>query len=150
MRAREGCERAITARCRAAWGKLRRLIPILTNKQLSPKIRGKMFTACVRSTMLHGSETWAPNPPDLQRLHGSCSDRAMIRWICGTKLDDDISTVALHQKLGVVKVTSILRTRRIRWFGHVQRASTCINSVTSMEIPGRRGRGRPRRGGQSV
>ncbi|XP_063727213.1 uncharacterized protein LOC134854785 [Symsagittifera roscoffensis] len=62
-----GCERAITVRCCAAWGKFRRLIPILTNRLLSPNIRGKMFTACVRSTTLHGSETWAPNTSDLQR-----------------------------------------------------------------------------------
>ena len=48
------------------------------------------------STMLHGSETWAPNASDLQRL---CrNDRAMIRWICGAKLADKIPTaVALLQ-----------------------------------------------------
>ncbi|XP_063727219.1 uncharacterized protein LOC134854790 [Symsagittifera roscoffensis] len=102
-----------------------------------------MFTACVGSTMLHGSETWAPNALDLQRLRRN--DRSMIRWICGTKLDDDISTAVLHQKLGVVDITSVLRTRRLRWFVHVQRASSCINSVTRMKIPGRRGRGRPRK-----
>ncbi|XP_063711506.1 uncharacterized protein LOC134839813 [Symsagittifera roscoffensis] len=78
--------------------------------------------------------------PDLQRLRRN--DRAMIRCICGTKLDDDIPTAALHQKLGVVEITSVLRIRRLRWFGHVQRASSCISSVTSMEILGRRGRPR--------
>ena len=62
-----GCERAIAARCCAAWGKFRRILPLLANRHISLKTRGKMYTACVRSTMLHGSETWAPNCSDLQR-----------------------------------------------------------------------------------
>ena len=85
-----GCDRAIAARCCAAWSKFRKLLPILTSKHISFKIRGKVFTACVRSTMLHGSETWAPNASDLQRLRRN--DRAMIRWICSAKLADKIPT----------------------------------------------------------
>ena len=30
--------------------------------------RGKVFSARIRSALLHGSETWAPTAPDLQRL----------------------------------------------------------------------------------
>jgi len=43
--------------------------------------------------MLHGSETWAPNASDLQRLRRN--DRAMIRWICGAKLEDEVSSAVL-------------------------------------------------------
>ena len=38
-----------------------------------------------------------------------------------------------------------LRTRRLRWYGHVQRATSCINSITRLELPGTRDRGRPRK-----
>ena len=48
-----------------------------TSKHLSLVARGKVFNACVRSAMLHGSETWAPSAPDLQRLRRN--DRAMVR-----------------------------------------------------------------------
>ena len=61
-----GCTQAIIARCRAAWGKFKKLLPILASRHLSPLIRGKGF--CVRSAMLHGSETWAPSATNLQRL----------------------------------------------------------------------------------
>ena len=47
---------AIAARCCAAWGKFRKLLPILTSKHISFKTCGKVFTACVRSTM-----GWCPN-----------------------------------------------------------------------------------------
>ena len=60
-----GCDSAIAARCCAAWGKFRKLLPVLTTRHLSPKIRGKVYEACVRSAMLHGSETWGPNNREL-------------------------------------------------------------------------------------
>ena len=33
-------------------------MPVLTNKDVSLLIRGKLYTSCVHSCMLHGSETW--------------------------------------------------------------------------------------------
>jgi len=103
-----GYDHAIAARCCAAWGKFRKLLPILTSKHISLKIRGKVFTACVPSTMLHGSETWAPNASDLQRLRRN--DCAMIRWICGAKLEDEISLAVLHQKLDLDEITAVLHS----------------------------------------
>ena len=44
--------------------------------------------------------------------------------------------------LGVQEVTAALQTRRLRWYGHVARSSSCINSITSMTIPSARRRGR--------
>lgn len=143
MSAGGGCERAIAARCCVAWGKFRKLLPILTSRHLSFKIRGNVFSVCVRSAMLHGSETWAPSASDVQRLRRN--DRAMIRWICGAKLNDKIPSTALHQKLGIDEITLVLRARRLRWFGHVQRSSSCIGSVTRRTIPGNRDRGRPKK-----
>ena len=56
------------------------------------KVRGKVYTACIRSAMLHGSETCEPNTPDIECLrHNDC---ATIRWICGTKDQDE--TPAAH------------------------------------------------------
>ena len=42
-------------------------------------------------------------------------------------------------------ITAILRTQRLRWYGHVQRATSCINSITRLGVPGTRDRGRPRK-----
>ena len=43
------------------------------------------------------------------------------------------------------EITAVLRTRRLRWYGHVQRATSCINSITRLGLPGTRNRGRPRK-----
>ena len=56
-----------------------------------------------------------------------------------------VSMDTLCAMLGVQEVTAALRTRRLRWFGHVARSSSCINSITSMMIPSARRRGRPKK-----
>ena len=118
-----GCKLAIVTRCS-------------TSKHVSLRTRGKVFNACVRSALLHGSETWAPTAPDLQRL---CrNDRSMVHWICRVRDDDEVSSDSLCAMLGVQEVTAALRTRRLRWYGHVARSSSCINSITSMTIPSAR------------
>jgi len=80
--------------------------------------------------MLHGSETWGPNASDLQRLRRN--DRSMIRWICGSKALVETPYDQLLFKLGLTDITVVPRSRRLRWFGHVQRAESCINTVTEL------------------
>ena len=46
------------ARIRIGWNKFRQLVPLLTNKDVSSIMRGRLYSSCVRSSMLHGSETW--------------------------------------------------------------------------------------------
>jgi len=46
---------AMDARIRIGWNKFRQLAPLLTNKDLSLIMRGRLYSSCVRSSMLHGS-----------------------------------------------------------------------------------------------
>ena len=59
--------------------------------------------------------------------------------------DDEVSVDTLCAMLGVQEVTAALRTRRLRWFGHVAHSSSCINSITSMTIPSAGRKGRPKK-----
>ena len=94
----------------------------------------------LRSTMLHGGETWGPTNSELLRLRRN--DRAMLRWICGVKASDNISSGELLTRLGLVDVAVELRAQRLRWYGHVKRSDD-LCSIMDMELPGRRGRGTP-------
>ena len=49
---------AVAARCCMASGKCRKLLPVLNLRHFSPKVRGNVYTVCVHSGMLQGSETW--------------------------------------------------------------------------------------------
>jgi len=48
---------AVEARNRIGWNKFKQLVPLLTNKDVSLIMRGRLYSSCVRSRMLHGSET---------------------------------------------------------------------------------------------
>ena len=93
--------------------------------------------------MLHGGETWGPNAADLQCLRRN--DRSMIRWICGVNERDEISSDDLLHKLGICDIVTVLRKRRLNWYGHVQRATSSIKTVSAVRVPGGNRRGRPRK-----
>ena len=47
----------VEAKIRIGWNKFRQLVPLFTNRDIS-LIRGeRLYSSCVRSSMLHGSET---------------------------------------------------------------------------------------------
>jgi len=48
---------AVVARIRIGLNKFRQLLPLLTNKDISLIIRWRLYSSCVQSSMLHGSET---------------------------------------------------------------------------------------------
>jgi len=45
-------------RIRIGWNKFRQLVQLLTNKNMSLIVRRRLYSSCVQSSMLHGSETW--------------------------------------------------------------------------------------------
>jgi len=47
---------AVETRIRIGWNKFRQLIPLLTNKDISLIVRGRMYNSHVRSSMMHASE----------------------------------------------------------------------------------------------
>ena len=66
LSAADGCELSTTTRVKTAWKKFKDLLPVLSSHHLSFKTRGHVYSSCVRSTMLHASETWPltkPKPP---------------------------------------------------------------------------------------
>ena len=72
------------------------------------KQTGKVFNACVRCGLLHGSETWAPSSPDLQHLHQN--NRVM-----GPQQSPKLESC----KAGDTGGDDRLHIRRLRWCGHV-------------------------------
>jgi len=90
---------AVEARIRIGCSKFRQLVPLLTNKDVSLIMRGRLYSSCVRSSMLHGSEAWPvrkENEVALQR-----AEMRMVRWMCGVKLKDRFPSKELRARLGI-------------------------------------------------
>ena len=116
-----GCELSTTTLVKTAWKKFKDLLPVLSSHHLSFKTRGRVYSSCVRSTMLHASETWPLTKPNLQRLQQN--DRAMIRQICNIRPQAIVtsrSNEILLVQLGIEDLDLILKERRLRWYGHVE------------------------------
>ena len=118
---------------------------MLTLRGCSLKLKGKLYAACVRSVMVYGSETWAMKEEDVRRLERT--EMQMVRWMCGARLKDEIRSSELRNRLGIDSIVNHLRTNRLRWFGHVKRAddNNWIKQCQNVLVPGRCGKGRPRK-----
>ena len=86
--------------------------------------------------MLHAAETWAMKVDTLNCLR--CNDLAMIRWICNVKAKDEVSLDSLLTKLGIQDLDVVLRTSRMRWFGHVERSTGWISEVHKLNVVARK------------
>jgi len=108
---------AVETRIRIGWNKFRQLVPLLTNKGMSFIVRGRLYSSCVRSNMLHGSETWPvrkENEVALQQV-----EMRIVRWMCGIKLQDGIPGKGLRERLGLYVIISVLQQNTLQWYGHV-------------------------------
>ena len=79
-----GIVRLTIGRIRFAWGRFLELLSLLTNQEIPLKSRGKVYSSCIPSVMLYGSECWALTTVDAKRLQRN--ERAMIHWICNVKI----------------------------------------------------------------
>ena len=124
-----GCELSTTTRVKTAWKKFKDLLPVLSSRHLSFKTRGK---------------TWPLTKPNLQCLQQN--DRAMIRQICNVRPQDIVTTrsTELLVRLGIEDLDLILKERRLRWYGHVERSSGAVKTAFDIQFDGKRGPGRPK------
>ena len=102
---------AVETRIQIGWNKFRQLVPLLTNKDISLTVRGRLYSGCVQSSMLHGSETWPvrkENEVALQR-----AEMRMVRWTCGVKLQDRVPSKELRERLGLDDIISVLQRKRL-------------------------------------
>ena len=143
-----GAEEASRARVRCAWGKFNELLPILTTRGASLKLKGKIYRTCVQIVLMYGSETWPMKVEDMQRLERT--ERAMVRWMCGVSLKEKIQSVNLLERLGIMSITELVLRHRLRWYGHVLRRedSDWVLACMSLKVGKRVSRGRPKMGYQ--
>jgi len=127
---------AVENRIRTGWNKFRQLVPLLTNKDISLKVRGRLYSGCVQSSMLHGSETWPVRKENEMALQWA--EMRMVRWMCGMKLQDRIPSKGLRERLGLDDIISVLQRNRLWWYGHVLQKE-------EYQVEGAKPRGRPKK-----
>jgi len=99
----------------------------------------------VRSSMLHGSETWPVRKENEVALQ--LAEMRMVRWMCNVKVKDRVRSKKLRGRLGIDDIILILQQNRLRWYGHVMRKEDTdrVKKCMEYEVEGSRPRGRPKR-----
>ena len=75
------------------------LLSVKINVNVSLFMRGRLYSSCVRSSMLHGSETWPVRKENVVALQHA--EMKMVRWVCGVQLKDRLPSKELRESLGV-------------------------------------------------
>jgi len=101
----------------------------------------------VRSSMLHGSETWPVRKENELALQVQRAEMRMVRWMCGVKLQDRVPSKELRGRLELDNIISLLQRNRLRWYGHVlrQENNDWVKKCMEYEVEGTRPRGRPKK-----
>ena len=73
--------------------------------------RGGLYSSCVQSSMVHGSETWPvrkENEVTLQR-----AEMRMVRLMCNVKVKERVPSKELRETLGIDDIILILQQNRL-------------------------------------
>ena len=98
----------------------------------------------MRSSMLHGSETWPVRKKNVVALQRA--EMRMVRWICGINLNDRFTSKELRERLGIGDIAVVLQQNRLQWYGHVLRKDDdWVKKCMEYEVEGPRPRGRPKK-----
>ena len=139
----QGAESAVKYRIFTAWNKWKELASLLVNKNIPLGRRIDLYCACIRSAMLYGSETWALTEGLVKRLE--TNELRMLRYMTGIKWQDKISNEKVRRRCKINKLGNEIRSRRLRWFGHVKRkeGGNLIEGVMKKNLNVSSPRGRP-------
>src|SRR6266516_2019872 len=91
---------------------------LLTAREASLRVKGKIYRACVQRVLVYGSETWPMKVDDMQRLVRT--ENNMVRWMAGVTVMDRRASEEFRHGLGIEGVDSVVSSCRLRWFGHVE------------------------------
>ena len=93
------------------------MVPLLSNKDVSLIMRGRLYSSYVRSSMLHGNETWLVRKENVVALQRA--ETRTVRWMCGIKLKDRLPSNELRERLGIDDIALVLQQNRLRQYEHV-------------------------------
>ena len=115
---------------RTEWSDLRQESP---NEIEDPDIQ-----TVIRPTLLYGCETWPMSVKDERRT--ATTEIRMVRWAMG------VSLLEHRRNEEILEEATVMRRRRLEWFGHIKRRDETenIRAVVEMKMEGKRPRGRPK------
>jgi len=102
---------AVEARIQIGWNKFKQLVPLLTSRDISLIRRERLYSSCVRSSMVHGSDTRPVREENEVALQ--LAEMRMVRWMCNVKVIDRVQSKELRERLGIDDIILMLQQNRL-------------------------------------
>jgi len=103
---------AVEARIQIGWNKFRQLVPLLTNKDVSLIMRGRLYSSCEQNNMSHRSETWPVRKENV--VAHQRAEMRVVRWMCGIQVKDRFPSKELRKRLGIGDITQVLQQNTLQ------------------------------------
>ena len=117
--------RDITSRIAKAASAMCRLSnPLFRQHRISIRTKINMYRALVVSVLLYGSEAWATTLADRRRL--DVFDMRCQRRLLRVFWQQHVSNQSIRERTRQPTASSLLRQRRLRWFGHLHRMPSSL------------------------
>ena len=144
----EGSKKEVVCRIAQAIAALTKLSTIWKDKNISLSIKIRLMRSLVTSIFLYACESWTLNK-DIERRIQAFEMRC-YRRILGISYKDRVTNAEVEEKIRIAagpfeKLLRTVKKRKLKWFGHVTRSNGLEKTILQGTVPGKRGRGRPRR-----
>ena len=139
-----GARKDVENRVTKAWSKWRELSGVICDKKIPTKLKLLVYQTVIRPTLLYGCETWPMSVKDEKRM--ATTEMRMVRWAMGVSLLEHRRNEEILEEAKVEPIATVMRRRRLEWFGHIKRRHETenIRAVVEMKMEGKRPRGRPK------
>ena len=99
----------------------------------------------IRPALTYGSGCWAIKGNNKRQI--ATTEMRMLRGILGVSRRDQMQNEEIQRILHLSLIDELMRSGRLRWFGHVQRTdeNNITRRVMALAIPGTRRWGRPKK-----
>ena len=138
-------DRDVDLRVQAAWSSWRNLTGVLYDRKIPLRLKANVHEAIIRPALTYGSECWAMKVTNKRKI--ATTEMMMLRGILGVSRREHMRNEDIRRIRHITPIDEVMRSGRLRWFGHVQRRD--VNNVTrrvmGLAIPGTRRRGRPKK-----
>ncbi|KAK3520903.1 hypothetical protein QTP86_003762 [Hemibagrus guttatus] len=120
------CGKEVKKRVQAGWNGWRKVSGVLCDRKISARIKGKVYRTVVRPAMLYGLETVSLRKRQESELE--VAELKMLRFSLGVTRLDRIRNEYIRGTAHVGRLGDKVREARLRWFGHVQRRESAVDS----------------------
>ena len=110
--------------------------------KIPTKLKLLIYHTVIRQTLLYGCETWPMSVKDEKRM--TTTEMRMVRWATGVSLLEHRRNEEILEEVKVETIATVMRRRRLEWFGHVKMRGETenIRAVAEMKMEEKRPRGR--------